>query len=60
MLHPCISAVRHASLMCLAAILCSGAHAQQTQTQQLPEVDTYVNLTDRYRLMFLASRSDGR
>jgi len=31
--------------------------AQQTQTEGLPEIDTYVNLTDRYRLMFMASRS---
>jgi uncharacterized protein DUF2490 len=31
--------------------------AQQTQTQELPEIATYVGLTDRIRLMFLASRS---
>src|SRR5580700_6473459 len=56
--HPRTPVARHAPLACLAALLCSGAHAQETQTQQLPEIDTYVNLTDRYRLMFLASRSD--
>lgn len=56
--HPRISLVRYAPLACLAALLCSGAHAQQTQTQQLPEIDTYVQLTPRYRLMFLASRSN--
>ena len=58
MLHPRISVVRYVPLACLAALLCSNAHAQQTQTQQLPEIDTYVELTDRYRLMFMASRSD--
>jgi hypothetical protein len=58
MLHPRTSVARHAPLACMAALLCSGAHAQETQTKQLPEIDTYVNLTDRYRLMFLASRSD--
>lgn len=31
--------------------------AQQTQTQQIPRIDTFVELTDRYRLMFRASRS---
>ena len=31
--------------------------AQQTQTQQIPRIDTFVGLTDRYRLMFRASRS---
>jgi hypothetical protein len=58
MAHRHISVVRYAPLACLAALLCSGAHAQQTQTQQLPEIDTYVDLTNRYRLMFMASRSD--
>ena len=56
--HRRIAVVRYAPLACLAALLCSGAHAQQTQTQQLPEIDTYVDLTDGYRLMFMASRSD--
>src|SRR5215472_7581997 len=49
--------VRCAPVACLAVLLSSGTRAQQTQTQQLPEIDTYINLTDRYRLMFLASRS---
>lgn len=49
--------VRYAPFACLSALWCSGAHAQQTQTQWLPEIDTYINLTDKYRLMFMASRS---
>jgi hypothetical protein len=52
-----ISVVRYTPLVYLAALLCSGADAQQAQTQYLPEIDTYVGLTDRYRLMFMASRS---
>ena len=31
--------------------------AQQTQTQQIPRIETFVGLTDRYRLMFRASQS---
>ena len=58
MAHPRTSLVRVALLACLVALLCSGAHAQETQTKQLPEIDTYVDLTDRYRLMFMVSRSD--
>jgi hypothetical protein len=42
---------------CIAAVSCSGARAQQTQAEWLPEIDTYVNITDRYRLMFVAARS---
>jgi Protein of unknown function (DUF2490) len=49
--------VRYALLACLAALSCSGGNAQQTQTQQLPEIDTYVNLTNRYQLMFMIARS---
>lgn len=49
--------LRYAPLACLAALSCSGARAQQTQTQELPEIDTYVNLTDKYRLMFMIARS---
>jgi len=44
-------------VFCIAAVWCSSVSAQQTQTEWLPEIDTYVNLTDRYRLMFMASRS---
>lgn len=50
--------VRYALLSCLTALSCSSVHAQQTQTQELPEIDTYVNLTNRYRLMFMAARSE--
>jgi hypothetical protein len=32
-------------------------YGQQTQTQELPEIDTYVGLTDRYRVMFEVARS---
>jgi hypothetical protein len=46
-----------ALLQCLTALLCSGLRAQQTQTSEFPEIDTYVAITDRYRLMFLAARS---
>ena len=49
--------VRLALLACLAVLSCTGVSAQQTQTQELPEIDTYVNLTDRYRLMFMIARS---
>ena len=49
--------VRFAPFACLAALWCSGARAQHTQTQELPEIDTYLNLTGRYRLMFLVARS---
>lgn len=46
-----------ALLQCLTALLCSGLRAQQTQTSEFPEIDTYVGITDRYRLMLLAARS---
>ena len=49
--------LRYAPLACLAALSCSDAHAQETLTQWLPEIDTYVNLTDRYRLMLMVARS---
>jgi Protein of unknown function (DUF2490) len=49
--------LRFALLHCLTAPLCSGLRAQQTQTSEFPELDTYVGITDRYRLMFLAARS---
>ena len=42
---------------CIAAVCSSSVSAQQTQMEWLPEIDTYVNLTDRYRLMFMTSRS---
>jgi hypothetical protein len=45
-------------LFLLFAFLCPCVRAQQTQTQSLPEIDTYVGITDRIRLMFLASRSE--
>lgn len=38
-------------------VFCPNSRALQTQTQFLPEIDTYVNLTDRYRLMLMASRT---
>jgi hypothetical protein len=41
----------------LSALLCPWMRAQQTQTQQFPEIDTYLGITDRYRLMFQVSRS---
>jgi hypothetical protein len=49
--------LRCALCACLPALLCSSVRAQQTQTQEFPEIDTYVGLTDRYRLMFQVSRS---
>jgi hypothetical protein len=49
--------LRFALLQCLTALLCSGLRAQQTQTSEFPEIDAYVGITDRYRLMFLAARS---
>jgi hypothetical protein len=49
--------VRIVLLACVAALLCPGGRAQQTQTGEFPEIDTYVGITDRYRLMFLAARS---
>jgi hypothetical protein len=49
--------VRYVALGYLVILLFSNARAQKTQTQELPEVDTYVNLSERYRLMFMASRS---
>lgn len=41
----------------LLAILCPGLSAQEAQTQEFPEIETYVGLTDRYRLMFMVSRT---
>jgi hypothetical protein len=41
----------------MSALLCPWVRAQQTQTLEFPEIDTYVSLTNRYRLMFLMSRS---
>lgn len=35
----------------------TSTRAQQTQTQQIPRIDTFVGLTDRYRLMFRASQA---
>jgi hypothetical protein len=49
--------LRFALLQCLTALLCSSLRAQQNQTSEFPEIDTYVGITDRYRLMFLAARS---
>jgi hypothetical protein len=49
--------LRFAFVQCLTALLCSGLRAQQTQTSEFPEIDTYVGITDRYRLIFLAARS---
>jgi len=45
------------SLFLLFVLVCPSVRAQQTQTQDLPEIDTYVGLTDRIRLMFMVSRS---
>ena len=42
----------------MSALLCPWVRAQQTQTLEFPEIDTYIGLTNRYRLMFLMSRSD--
>jgi hypothetical protein len=50
--------LRCALLACPVFVLGPVVCAQQTQTQELPEIDTYVGLTDRYRLMFLVSRSN--
>jgi hypothetical protein len=49
--------LRFALFACLTAPLCPCGRAQQTQTGEFPEIDTYVGITDRYRLMFLAARS---
>ncbi len=49
--------MRFVLFACLTALLCPRGHAQQTQTGEFPEIDTYVGITDRYRLMFLAARS---
>ena len=49
--------LRFALFASLSAPLCSRVRAQQTQTEFLPEIDTYVRLTDRYSLMFMAARS---
>jgi hypothetical protein len=46
-----------AILACLSTLLCPCVRAQQTQTQAFPEIDTYVGLSSRYRLMFQMSRS---
>jgi hypothetical protein len=53
-----ISVWRPACLLALAAILTSGAHAQQdseTVKQFWPEVDVYVPLNEKFRLFFLAT-----
>src|SRR5262249_4338940 len=52
---------RAATRLCLrvalfVTLMCPCARAQQTQTQVLPEVDTYVGLTERFRLLFLIER----
>ena len=44
-------------LLLLLVLLCPSVRAQQTQTQEFPEIDTYVGLTDRIRLMFMVARS---
>ena len=49
--------MRFVLLACVVALLCPGGRAQQTQTGEFPEIDAYVGITDRYRLMFLAARS---
>ena len=49
--------LRFALFASLSALLCSQVRSQQTQTELLPEIDTYVRLTDRYSLMFMAARS---
>jgi hypothetical protein len=49
--------MRFVLLACVAALLCPSGRAQQTQTGEFPEIDAYVGITDRYRLMFLAARS---
>src|SRR5215470_3084613 len=50
--------LRYSALGCLWALLCSGVSAQQTETQSMPEIDTYVQLADHYRLMVMASRTE--
>jgi hypothetical protein len=49
--------VRFVLFACLMGLLCPRGRAQQTQTESLPEIDTYIRLTDRYTLMFMAARS---
>jgi hypothetical protein len=44
-------------VLLLLVLLCPSVRAQQTQTQEFPEIDTYVGLTDRIRLMFMVARS---
>lgn len=53
-----LSACYPISLLLMLVFVCPCARAQQTQTQAFPEIDTYLGLTDRYRLMFLVSRSN--
>jgi Protein of unknown function (DUF2490) len=40
----------------LLGVVCPCARAQ-TETEEFPEIETYVGLTDRYTLMFQAARS---
>ncbi len=46
-----------AALPFLVLVFSSTARCQETQTQEFPEIDTYVTLTDRYRLMFMVART---
>jgi hypothetical protein len=44
-------------LLSLIASLCQVAKAQSSQDQFWPEIDTYIKLDSRMRLMFIASRT---
>jgi len=45
------------SLAYLAALLCPGVQAQSSQAEWWPEIDTYVELNQRMRLMFEVART---
>jgi hypothetical protein len=44
-------------LVLLIALLCQSATAQSSQDQFWPEIDSYIKLDSRMRLMFMASRT---
>jgi hypothetical protein len=49
--------LRFTLLFCLQCFRCPCVCAQQTQTQEFPEIDTYAGLSTRYRLMFFVART---
>jgi hypothetical protein len=49
--------VRIVLFACLSVLLSPCGRAQQTQTSEFPEINSYVGITARYTLMFMAARS---